>query len=112
MVGATGQGFYDDNGKFQSSWDALEETIKFMKQNMRSLMFKERADKVIISRYVKAEGTELKKLHEEGKVIVPFSSSSELEEQVQWLVSKMRKAQIDVEAGYEVALEGRRRMVA
>jgi hypothetical protein len=112
MVGATGQGFYDDNGKFQSSWDALEETAEFMKQNMRSLMFKERADKVIISRYVKAEGTELKKLHEEGKVVVPFSSESELEKQVQWLVSEMRKAQIDVEAGYEVALEKRRRLVA
>lgn len=51
-------------------------------------------------------------MHEEGKVVVPFSSPSELEEQVEWLVHELKKGCIDVEAEYENALEGRVRMAA
>mgnify|MGYP006422293785 FL=1 len=113
QVGSTGKGFYSEQGKFHSSWDALKETRDFLVNVMRkdkgSLRPK---DKVIISRYVPIKNTELKQLHDEAKMVLPFEDGLELEEQVRYLESEMRCALIDVEADYEVALEGRIRIKA
>lgn len=111
QVGMTGKGFYDSSGTFHDSWQALGNTAEFLSKTIRPFTFGSR-DKVLISRYVPIEGTPLKTMHEEGTVVVPFISPSELEEQVEWLTHELKKASIDVEAEYETALEGRVRLAA
>ena len=105
------RGFYDQEGNFHDSREALENTAGFLRKVMQPYTSGNK-NKVLISRYTPIQGTQLKQMHEEGKVVVPFSSSSELEEQVEWLVHELKKDCIDVEAEYENALEGRVRMAA
>ncbi len=117
QVGMVGEGFYDDDGTFVSSREGLEATVEELSKVLRSIRrirpdgrsgypsLIDVPDKVLISRYVPVPGSKLAKLHEEGKVIKPYSSSTGLEDDVRWLTRELRKRGIRVEDHYEHAIQ-------
>lgn len=62
-------------------------------------------DKVLISRYIPIEGTRLFSLHQNPDMIRPYSSINGPENDLIWLMKKLREAGIDPEPDYEYVLE-------
>ena len=109
QVGMLGKRFYYD-GKWIDTEKGLEKTLRILAQVMRKSYDLRKPDKVHVSRYTLIEGTPLKRLHDEGKVIEPFAPG-ELDERVDRAFRQLRKSHIDVDADYEAAVEKRKRMV-
>jgi len=112
QVGMIGEGFYykDDKGdrKFRSRWDHLEETarhiIDMMGMKSDRHWFNHRKDKVLISRYQPIDGTPLKRLHDEGSIVKPYSEPGMIEEEIEWLREQLRQNGVLVETEYEYAI--------
>jgi hypothetical protein len=114
-VGAVGEGFYSNGGKFISGRESLSVTAKFISEFLKGSN-KRKPDKVLISKYTPIEGTILKELQDAGKVVIPYSSHDGAEEDIRYLTNLVKHSGIDtencLEFDYESALEGRKRMFA
>jgi len=111
QIGMVGEGFYKNAGNFVSSRQGLEVTARLISEFLSRSVFSKKPDKVLISKYIPIEGTPLKRLHEEGKLVKPYSSPSGVEEDIRFFIGLLQRRRVDmhsqVETDYESALEGR-----
>jgi hypothetical protein len=106
MVGQVGKGFYNNKGDFISSKKGLDATAEFISVFLDS----SREDKVQISRYKRIPGTPLDRMHEEGKIIIPYADALEQEEDLAYLLARLKQLKVDptkIELNYEAAVQSR-----
>jgi hypothetical protein len=116
QIGMVGEGFTDPAGNFVSSRQGLEATARLMADFLSFSKLSRKPDKILISEYIPIEGTPLRKLHEDGKIVTPYHSPCGADDDIKFFLAELQQRGVDiyssVEMDYESALEGRARNLA
>lgn len=111
QVGTVGEGFYTPEGDYVDSRQGLEATARLIAEFICPSRLTNNPDKVLVSKYTPIDGTPLKRFHQEGRVVVPYTNNKSIEDDTRFFLEELSKRGVSitssVELDYESALEGR-----